>query len=92
MELISILYEILANSPTIVIPLGCLLGARAERGSINFPTKLNLILYVGFGFILFFAPFLIFVKELSRKKNKPLKKKKINLQKEAPNKEKSKQN
>ena len=90
MEIVYILYEIVANSPTMVIPFGYILGGRGNIGSRNFETKLNLQLFAVFGFLLLLAPFLILVGKFSRKKRKNKKKEETVIQKKAVNQEKAK--
>ena len=71
-EVIYLLYEVIAGAPSIMIPIGFVLGEFGEMGSLNLDSKLNLIVLTVFPFIFLTFPFFILFYEI---KNERVKKK-----------------
>ena len=84
-EVIYLLYEVIAGAPSIMIPIGFVLGEFGEMGSLNLDSKLNLIVLTVFPFIFFTFPFFILFYEIkiekAEKKKEYLKKLKREMKK-----------
>ena len=61
---VYILYEILAGAPTIMIPIGFVLGQFGEMGFRNIESKINIEIATVFPFLMMLSPFLILYCEL----------------------------
>ena len=66
MEIIYFLYEIMAGSPTIILPIGFVFGQFGQLGVLNIQSKINLAILCVFPFILFISPFLLLYYELEQ--------------------------
>ena len=70
MEMVYLLYEIIAGAPTIMIPIGFVVGEFGEMGVLNISSKMNMAMLGVFPFVLFITPFLLMFYELEQERTK----------------------
>lgn len=68
MEIVYLLYEVIAGAPTIMIPIGFVLGVMGEMGVLNLNSKMNMAVLCVFPFVLFITPFLLLFYELEEER------------------------